>query len=65
MKAWYNSLTLRGVALTALAIFAPRYATVIPQVAGDLTAIIGLIVTTIGRVRTAQGVTFNNKNEGQ
>jgi hypothetical protein len=54
---WYKSLTLRGVVLTALSVFAPKYATVIPQIAGDLGTIAGLIVTTIGRVRTARQVT--------
>lgn len=58
MKAWYNSLTLRGVALTALSVFAPKYAAIIPPIVGDIGTIAGLIVTTIGRIRTAQGVTF-------
>ncbi len=62
-KPWYQSLTLRGVALTTLAAFAPKYAAIIPPIVGDLGTIAGLIVTTIGRIRTAKGVTFTGTQE--
>lgn len=63
-KPAWKSLTLRGVVLTALGIFAPEYLSAISSiaaisgVAGKLTAIAGLIVTTIGRLRATQEVTF-------
>jgi hypothetical protein len=60
-KPWYQSLTLRGVFLTALAVFAPKYAAIIPPIVGDLGTIAGLIVTTIGRFRNGPPITFSKQ----
>jgi hypothetical protein len=56
--SWWKSLTLRGVALTALSVFAPKYVALIPPIVGNLGTIPGLVFTTIGRIRTARQVTF-------
>jgi len=60
-KPWYKSLTLTGVALTALSVFAPKYVPVVSGVITDVSAIAGLVVTVIGRLRATKEVTFTQK----
>lgn len=62
-KPWWKSLTLRSVALTALGIFAPKYATIIPGIVGDITTIAGLVGTVIGRLRATSEVTFTKPQQ--
>lgn len=57
-KPWWKSLTLLGAGITALSVFAPKYATIIPGIVGDVGTIAGLVATVIGRLRTTQQVTF-------
>ena len=57
-KPWYKSLTLWGAAITAAGVFAPKYAPLIPGIAGDVATIAGLVSTVIGRLRATQQVTF-------
>ena len=62
-KAWYKSLTLIGTAITAASVFVPKYAPVIQGVTTDLTTIAGLVITTIGRLRATQQVTFTKPQQ--
>lgn len=55
-KPWYKSLTLWSAAITAVSVFAPKYAPIIPDVASGVVTIAGLIGTVIGRIRATQGV---------
>ena len=57
-KPWYSSMTLWSVAITAIGVFAPKYAPIIPQVASDVATIAGLVGSVIGRLRTTHQVTF-------
>lgn len=59
-KPWYKSMTLWGAAITALGVFAPKYATVIPGIVGDVGTIAGLVATVLGRLRATHEVTFTN-----
>jgi dolichol kinase len=59
-KPWYKSLTLLSAAITAISVFAPKYAPVIPDVVSSVATIAGIIGTVIGRLRATQQVTFTN-----
>lgn len=54
-KPWYKSMTLWGAAITALSVFSPKYAAIVPAVVGDVGTIVGLVTTIIGRVRNPGG----------
>jgi hypothetical protein len=62
-KPWYTSMTLWSVAITALGVFAPKYAPVISGVVGDVATIAGLVGSVIGRLRATQQVSFTAKQE--
>lgn len=55
-KPWYRSLTLWSAVITAAGVFAPKYSTVIPATAGDVSAIAGLIGVIIGRLRAKKPI---------
>lgn len=62
-KPWYKSLTLWSVAVTAIGVFAPKYAPTISGVVGDVATIAGLVGSIVGRLRATQQVTLTNPQQ--
>ena len=57
-KPWYKSMTLWSAAFAAVGVLAPKYATVIPEVAGNVATIVGLVGSVVGRLRATKEVSF-------
>jgi hypothetical protein len=63
-KPWWQSKTLLSVALTAVGIFAPKYAPLVNETAGDIITIIGLAGAVYGRVKATKELVAKKPAEG-
>lgn len=56
-KPWYKSQTIVSLIGVVAGVMAPKYATIIPQTAGDAFTILSAISALIGRFRAKKNLT--------